>query len=585
MVPGQCANTRRSNPRAIMIRPRLPFVCEKSPASGGGGMVVTNHPLGSAAGAEMLAAGGNAIDAAVAALLALTVVEPMMVGIAGGGLSHIRLADGQHLVIDALSTAAASMHPEIYQPVSDDPAQYMDAKDNRNLSGASAVAVPGNLAGWCSMHARFGKLPFADVVEPAIRLAARGFAVTHYLAGAIRESEAELGRDPEMARLVLRDGAALSPGDRMVMGDYAQSLRLIQQEGAAALHGGILGAALVARMQTGGPDAGWVSMDDLTGYRPVDRAPIIGTYRGFQIAGPPPPASSGVHVTQMLNMLEGYDVAGMGFGTAESLHLLAEVIRIAFADRRAFSGDPAFVDVPVGRLTSKAYAAECRAQIRAGAGHPAGFAPGRESQDTTHITVADRDGNIVTATHTINGLFGARFVVPGTGIIPNNYMSNFDPRPGKALSILPGKRVPTSMAPMLMLQEGKPVFALGLPGGLRIFPSAMQAIVNLIDHRMTLQEAVEAPRIWTQGHEVELEDGFAPQKPALEALGHEVKVVPHIGGGMNAIAFDDGMTGAACWRADGTVLALGGGLARPGIRFWPDKAPADADERSGAAQS
>lgn len=568
-----------------MTRPRQPFVCEKSPASGNGGVVVTNHPLGSAAGAEMLAAGGNAIDAAVAALLALTVVEPMMVGIAGGGLSHIRLADGQHLVIDALSSAAASMHPEIYQPVSDDPARYMEAKDNRNLAGASAVAVPGNLAGWCSMHARFGKLPFADVVEPAIRLADRGFAVTHYLAGAIKESEADLSRDPEMARLVLRNGSALSPGDRMVMGDYAQSLRLIQQEGAGALHGGALGAALVARMQTGGPDAGWITLDDLRDYRALDRTPIIGTYRGFQIAGPPPPASSGVHVTQMLNMLEGYDVAGLGVGTTEALHLLAEVIRIAFADRRAFSGDPAFVDVPVERLTSKPYAAECRAQIRSGAGQPTAFVPGRESQDTTHITVADRDGNIVTATHTINGLFGARFVVPGTGIIPNNYMSNFDPRPGNALSIMPGKRVPTSMAPMIVLQEGKPVFALGLPGGLRIFPSALQAIVNLIDHRMTLQEAVEAPRIWTQGQEVELEDAYAAQKPALEALGHSVKIVPHIGGGMNAIAFADTLTGAACWRADGTVVALGGGLARPGVRFWPDKAPADAADQSDGAQA
>ena len=558
-----------------MTRAPLPFTCEKSPASGGGGMVVTNHPLGSAAGVEMLAAGGNAIDAAVAALLALTVVEPMMVGIAGGGLSHIRLADGQHLVIDALSAAAAAMHPEIYQPVSDHPAQYMDAKDNRNLIGASAVAVPGNLAGWCDMHARFGRLPFADVVEPAIRLATRGFAVTHYLAGAIRESEAELSRDPEMARLVLRDGAALKPGDRMVMGDYAQSLRLIQQEGAAALHGGALGAALVARMATGGPDAGWVTLEDLREYRPIDRAPIIGSYRGFQIAGPPPPASSGVHITQMLNMLEGYDVAGMGFGSPANLHLLAEVIRIAFADRRAFSGDPAFVDVPVDRLTSKAYAAECRRQIRTSAGQPAPFAPGRESHDTTHITVADRDGNIVTATHTINGLFGARFVVPGTGIIPNNYMSNFDPHPGHALSVVPGKRVPTSMAPMMVLQDGKPVFALGLPGGLRIFPSALQAIVNLIDHRMTLQQAVEAPRIWTQGQEVELEEAYAPQRSALEALGHEVRVLPHIGGGMNAIAFGDSMTGAACWRADGTVAALGGGLARPGVRFWPDKAPDD----------
>ena len=197
-----------------MTRPPLPFSCEKRPASGAGGMVVTNHPLGSAAGAEMLAAGGNAVDAAVAALLALTVVEPMMVGIAGGGLSHVRLPDGQHLVVDALACAAASMHPEIYEPVSDDPLN-MDAKDRRNLVGASAVAVPGNLAGWCSLHGRFGRLPFADVVEPAIRLAARGFGVTDYLAGAITENAADLGADPAISAVLMPEGRPPRRGERL----------------------------------------------------------------------------------------------------------------------------------------------------------------------------------------------------------------------------------------------------------------------------------------------------------------------------------------------------------------------------------
>jgi gamma-glutamyltranspeptidase / glutathione hydrolase len=550
----------------------LPFTCEKSPASGSGGMVVTNHPLGSAAGMEILAAGGNAVDAAVAALLALTVVEPMMVGIAGGGLAHIRMADGRHVVIDALSTAAAAMHAQIYDPATDAPLE-MQAKGRRSEIGASAVAVPGNLAGWCDMQARFGKLPFADVVDPALRLASKGFAVTHYLAGAIAESEAELALDKALAKILLPKGRAPQPGERLTMGDYAQSLRLIQSQGAKALHGGTLGAALVARMQTGGSDAGYITLQDLTDYRPLERSPILGSYRGFEIAGPPPPASSGVHITQMLNMLEAYDLRQMGFGSSETLHLLAEVIRLAFADRRAHSGDPAFVDVPVERLTSKSYAATCRAQIRTQAGLPAPRAPGHESRDTTHVTVADRDGNIVCATHTINGLFGARFAVPETGIIPNNYMSNFDPHPHRALSVAPGKRVPTSMAPMILLKDGKPAYALGLPGGLRIFPSAMQAISNLIDHGMSLQQAVEAPRLWTQGQEVEIEKAFAPQQAALEARGHEVRVMPHIGGGMNAISFGETMTGAACWRADGTVAALGGGLARAGVRCWPDKAP------------
>ncbi|MEI4472932.1 gamma-glutamyltransferase [Frigidibacter sp. MR17.24] len=558
----------------------LPFTCDKQPASGTGGVVVTNHPLGTAAGAEMLAAGGNAVDAAVAALLTLTVVEPMMVGICGGGLSHLRLADGTSVVFDALSSAAGAMHPGIYEPISEEPSRYMDAKDRRNLVGASSVAVPGNLRGWCDMQAKYGKLPFADVVEPAIRAAERGFTVTHYLAGAINEFADDLLADPAMAAIIAPGGKLLAPGDRMVMTDYAKSLRLIQAEGAEALYGGALGAALVERLATGGPDAGYIAIEDLTGYRAIERAPITGTYRGYEVIGPPPPASSGVHIPQMLNMLEGFDVKGMGFGSPQSLHLLAEVIRLAFVDRRAYSGDPAFVDVPVERLTSKAYGANCAGRIRDAGGLTAAD-PGRESADTTHVTVADKDGNIVTATHTINGLFGARFVVPGTGIIPNNYMSNFDPRPGKALSVVPGKRVPTSMAPMIVMRDGQPVWALGMPGGLRIFPSILQGIVNLIDHGMSVQEAVEAPRIWTQGQEVEIEKAYAPQKAALEAMGHEVRVMPHIGGGMNAIAFGETMTGAACWRADGTVAALGGGLAKPGVRFWPDRAPPDGPAAKG----
>ena len=367
---------------------------------------------------------------------------------------------------------------------------------------------------------------------------------------------------------MLPDGAPAAAGTRIVMSDYAESLRLVQSEGDAALFGGALGQALVDRLATGGPDAGYLSIEDLTAYRAIEREAIAGEYRGYTIMGPPPPASSGVHVTQMLNMLEAYDVGGMGFGSAEALHLLAEVIRVGFEDRRAASGDPDFVDVPVALYTSKTYAETARERLR-GVGGAMPGAVWHEGADTTHVTVADREGMIVCATHTLNGLFGARFMVPGTGIIPNNYMSNYDPHPGRALSILPGKRVPTSMAPMIVLRDGRPAFALGLPGGVRIFPSAMQAIVNLIDHGMDLQSAIEAPRIWTEGQHVELEPAYVPMQPALEAKGHEVTAVRTIGGGMNAIAFEpDGrMTGAACWRADGSVIARGGGLARPGVRF------------------
>ncbi len=549
-------------------QPPLPFVCRKAPARGSQGVVVTNHPLGSAAGHEMLAAGGNAVDAAVAALLALTVVEPMMVGIAGGGLSHLRLPNGCHTVYDCLSQAAASARPDMFTPVSDHLPDYMETAERRNLVGPSAVAVPGNLRGWCAMHDAHGALPFADIIAPAIRLAADGFRITGYLSSNIERHAEDMSRDPEISRIFLPGGSPARPGHRLVQADYAESLRLIAAEGAGALHGGALGRALVDRLRTGGPDAGLVSLEDLERYEARERAAIFGSYRGHEVVGPPPPASSGVHIAQMLNVLEGYDLSGMGFDAVERLHLLAEVIRIGFEDRRAASGDPDFVDIPVERLISKAYAEECRGRIRA-AGGAAPAPPVQESPNTTHITAADRDGMVVSATHTINGLFGARFMVPGTGMIPNNYMYNFDPHPGKALSIAPGKRVPTSMAPMIVLRDGRPRFALGLPGALRIFPSAMQAIVNLIDHGMTPQQAVEAPRIWTEGAHLELEPDYAHHAEALRSMGHEVRVVPHIGGGMNAIAFEDdgSVTGAACWRADGTVSALGGGLAAEGISF------------------
>ena len=552
----------------------LPFTCEKSPALGKGGMVVTNHPRASAAGYEILAAGGNAVDAAVGSLLALCVVEPMMVGIAGGGLAHVRMADGQHVVYDGMAHGPAATHPEIYQPVSDVPPDHMETVGRRSALGPSAVAVPGNLAAWCRMQADHGALPFADVIAPAINLARRGFAVTPYLSGAISDAAKDMSQDRTIADLLLPGGTPLATGDRLVQGDFAEALREIETGGAAALHGGPLGAAMADRIATGDDDAGWLTLADLRDYKVQLRKPITGTYRGYDVIGPPPPASSGVHIAQMLNILESFDVKGLGFGSAEGLHLMAEVIRIGFEDRRAASGDPDFIDVPVAKLISKEYGAECLARLRDVA-TPARVQGGYESRDTTHITVADRHGNVVAATHTINGIFGARFMVPGTGIIPNNYMMNFDPHPGRALSVAPGKRVPTSMAPMIVMQDGALRWALGLPGGLRIFPSALQSIVNLIDHGMTLQQAIEAPRIWTEGYHMEIEKAFAPKETALVAKGHEVRQMPHVGGGMNAIAFhkDGTLEGAACWRADGTVAALGGGQARPGIRFWPDRAP------------
>jgi gamma-glutamyltranspeptidase/glutathione hydrolase len=544
------------------------FKCEKQSAHGRNGVVVTNHPLASAAGMEMLAAGGNAIDAAVAAQFALTVVEPMMVGLIGGTTSHIRLADGSHRIIDGMSAVPLSGHPTMYRPIPGTLPQVYDVERRENQVGPKAVATPGSLRAWCHALDSYGTMALADVMQPAIRHATRGFTVTPYLSDCIESAAAELLDDPFAADRLLPDGTPLKAGERLVQGDYAEALALIAQHGEGALHGGPLGDLLVECMERTG---GFISRKDLTDYRVVERAPIRGRYRGWEILGPPPPAASGVHITQMLNILEGYDIAKMGFGTAETLHLLAEVLKIAFADRAEASGDPDFVKVPVERITSKAYADERRAEIDpARARNWTGGLLAKEGADTTHLTVADGRGNVVTTTQTINSLFGARFIVPGIGMVPNDYMSNFDPRPGSPLSIAPGKRVTTSMSPMMALRDGRVIYALGLPGGRKIFPSAWQALINLIDHGMALQEAVEAPRIWTEGVVLEVEHGVPESvRQSLRDRGHTLQIMPTVAGGMNAIQFhDDGsMTGAACWRADGAAVALGGGLARAGVRF------------------
>ena len=549
------------------------FTCEKHAATGPRGMVVTNHPLASAAGAEMLAAGGNAIDAAIAAFFTLTVVEPMMVGVLGGGTAHIRTADAKHHVVDGQSTAPLGTGSTTFTPDPKAAPGSMDTIGRKNAVGPSAVAAPGNLMGWCEALRRFGTFALADVTEPAIRHASRGFRVTPYLHECVSDCASDLLRDAEIARLYLPEGSPIEPGARLVAGDYAETLRAIARDGPDLLYGGTLGQHYAAHMANSG---GYLTMDDLTRYRTIAREALRGTYRGYEIVGPPPPTSGPLHIIQMLNILEGYDIGALGFGSADTLHLLAEVLKIAFADRAAATADPAFVPVPVAKLVSKEYAAERRARMSMTRAQTwsAGVVPG-EGTHTTHLTIADSMGNVVTSTQTINSLFGARYIVPGTGLIPNNYMFVFDPHPGRASSVEPGKRVTSSMAPVIVLRDGKPCYALGLPGGLRIFPSVMQALSNLIDHGMTVQEAVEAPRIWTQGYSVEVESSVAADVlAALRDRGHNIATVGNIAGGMSAIQFnDDGtMTGAACWRADGTPIGIAGGLARSGVRFRPEAA-------------
>jgi len=541
----------------------------KRPAFGHA-MAVTNHPAASAAAAQMLAEGGNAVDGAVAGLLALSVCEPMMVGLFGGGVFHLRRPDGRHSIHDGLATAPAAAHATMFTPARPDEPLAIEAVGRANMVGPLSVGVPGNLLAWCAALEAEGRFSLADVIQPAIRLARRGFRVSHYLSDCAAECASDLAHDAAIAALFLPDGKPVPAGAWLRNPALAETLEAIAAGGPAVLHGGAVGASAAADIAARG---GILTLADLTAQRMIERQPITATYRGFEVLGPPPPSAAGVHVAQMLNLLEGFDMAALGFANPARLHLLAEALKLAFADRAAATADPAFVEVPVARLISKEYAALRRAELdpaHASTWRP-GVSPGEAH--TTHLTVADSDGFIVAATHTINSLFGARFMLAETGLIPNNYMALFNPRPGLANSVAPGKRVTTSMAPLILLKEGRPWAALGLPGGLRIFGSAMQAVLNLVDHAMSLSQAVEAPRLWTQGGPLEMEAGFGEAtRAAMTAMGHEVRNVPVVAGGMCAIRWhEDGMLeGAACWRADGTPIGVSGGAARAGVRFFPD---------------
>ena len=541
------------------------FECDKQETVASKGMVSSNHPLASLAGAEMLARGGNAVDAAVATAFALTVVEPMMVGIFGAGFFVYYDASSREVTtIDNYAVAPLATTPDMYQP--DDASGPMETVGKVNMIGHLSVGVPGALKAWCHVLERFGRMGLETVIGPAIRYAEGGFPASPYLVSFIQEEKENLARYPASAELFLPQGRQPERGDLIVNPDYANSLRLIATEGSDVLYRGSLGKAVVADMFANG---GLVTMEDLAQYQFRSREPVGGTYRGCKIASMAPTSSGGVHIIQALNLLEGFNLSSIGYGTPRYFHLLLEVLRVCWADRLAYLGDPETVDVPVDQLTSRDYADKRRPELdlertrNYGAGELA-MAFG-ESHNTTHLTVADSDGNVVTTTQTINQLFGSRLIVPGTGMLLNDCMALFDPHPGRPNSVGPGKRMVSSMSPTIVFKDGAPWFALGTPGGTRIFAAVLQAILNVVDHGMSLQEAVEAPRVWTQGEEVEVEQGVPEEvRQALESKGHQVKVVTRVAGGMNGILFDreqGRVHGAACWRGDGVPLGISGGPA------------------------
>lgn len=537
-------------------------------------VVASNHPLASAAGAEVLSSGGNAIDAAVATLFALSVVEPMMVSPFGAGFFLIRDGrTGDVAFIDNYAIVPSAATQNMYQPV---PGSLdYETVDEANSIGYRAIATPGALKGWSHAVQRYGRLPFARLLEPAIRFATTGFAASGYLVNMICDSAAAIARFPATAEVFLPAGSPPSIGQLIIRRDYARTLRQIADEGAETMYTGALAHTVVADMQANG---GLITLEDLADYRVHERPPVRGQYRGYEILSAAPPSSGGTHIVQMLNLLGGFPIGhdSIRFGEAGYVHLLAEAFKIAFADRRQHMADPDRVDVPVDRLISTAYADQRRSEIDPGRArdHAAGqFAEvarfmGGEGSNTTHCTVVDADGTIVSTTQTLQSAFGSKVTTPGTGMLLDNHMSLMDPVPDNVNSIEPGKRVLSSMAPTIVLRAGRPFLALGTPGGKRIFGAIAQALLNVIDHRMTLQEAVEAPRVWTEGAQLELEEGFPDVldlRRKLEELGHSLTIVEKVAGGMNGVLIDDQgwLHGAACWRADGVPIGISGGQARP----------------------
>jgi gamma-glutamyltranspeptidase/glutathione hydrolase len=542
-------------------------------------VVTSNHPLASAAGVEMLLNGGNAVDATVATLFALSVVEPMMVSPFGGGFFTIRDGrTGDVAFLDNYCVVPFSAKPDMFDPIPDD--LDFNTTDGANMAGYLSVATPGNLAAWAEAVRRFGRLPLARTIEPAIRYAEAGYPASQYLVTSISNAQADLARFADSAAIFLPGGKVPAVGYRIVRKEYARTLRQIAEEGPQTMYTGALARVIVDDMAANG---GMITMDDLAAYKVVERSPVRGTYRGYEIISTAPPSSGGTHIVQLFNLLEAFEVGrgDLAFGQPGYVHLLAEGLKIAFADRRRYMADPDRVHVPVEELTSKWYAEQRRARLdltRAQDhahgefdGGPVMVGQGMRAADganTTHCTVIDDEGTIVAATQTLQSGFGSRVTTPGTGMLLNNHMSLMDPTPGNTNSIEPGKRVLSSMSPTIVLKDGKPFMALGTPGGKRIFGAVAQGILNVIDHGMSLQEAFEAPRVWTEGAGLELEDGFvnlAELRASLESMGHQVKVVEKVAGGMNGVQVDAAglLHGAACWRADGVPIGVSGGSARP----------------------
>ncbi|MBB3392163.1 gamma-glutamyltranspeptidase/glutathione hydrolase [Rhizobium sp. BK275] len=488
---------------SLCLAPLQAFAASPAPVEAEHGMVVTAQHLATDVGVDVLKSGGNAVDAAVAVGYALAVVYPTAGNLGGGGFMTIRLKDGRTTFLDFRERA----------PLAATETMYLDAKGDivprASLDGYLAVGTPGSVMGFETAREKYGTKKREELIAPALKYAGEGFTLEQGDTASFASSAKRLAKDEEAAKIFLKAGGSpYSPGEKLVQPDLAAVLQLISEKGPDAFYTGAPADAIVKASQAKG---GILAKEDFEQYRVRELKPIECNYRGYDIISSPPPSSGGVIICEILNILEGYPLSYLGYGSAEAVHIMVEAMRYAYVDRNAALGDPDFIDNPVSKLLDKNYAKEIRAKIDPyRAGTSANLKPlgGKESTETTHYSVIDDEGNAVAVTYTLNGSFGAGVVAPGTGVLLNNEMDDFTSKPGvpnlyglvqgEANAIAPKKTPLSSMSPTIVTKDGKPFMVIGSPGGSRIITITLETILNVVDFGMDISQAVNAPRIHHQ---------------------------------------------------------------------------------------
>ncbi|ECG8598771.1 gamma-glutamyltransferase [Salmonella enterica subsp. salamae] len=514
------------------------------------GMVASVDAMATQVGVDILKQGGSAVDAAVAVGYALAVTHPQAGNLGGGGFMLLRTKDGATTAIDFREMAPAGATRDMFLDEQGNP----DSK--KSLTSPLASGTPGTVAGLSLALEKYGSLPLNSVVRPAIKLAQEGFIVNDALADDLKTYGSEVLPHHENSKAIFwKDGEPLKKGDKLVQQDLANSLTMIAENGPDAFYKGEIARQIAQQMQQNG---GLITTDDLAAYQAVERTPVSGEYRGYQIFSMPPPSSGGIHIVQILNILENFDMKKYGFGSADAIQIMAEAEKYAYADRSEYLGDPDFVSVPWQALTSKAYAKSIAGQIDINKAKPSSeIRPGKlapyESDQTTHFSVVDKDGNAVAVTYTLNTTFGTGIVAGNTGILLNNQMDDFSAKPGvpnvyglvggEANAVGPKKRPLSSMSPTIVVKDGKTWLVTGSPGGSRIITTVLQMVVNTIDFGMNVAEATNAPRFHHQWlpDELRVEKGFSPDTlKLLEQKGQKVALKEAMGSTQSIMVGPDG---------------------------------------------